>query len=506
MELDDSNHNQIKNIIVAIPSAQFAEGMKNHLQASGYKVVEIVVVLEHLLETVINQFENGNEIYGILVSSDLSKKLRDKRHEELSDHLLAIRDRFSNIQFVFLSSEPEGHPLLAELVQLGIYNIFIKSSKTSSIENISDLTNAFVKSKLFSEVSHLRTVDNSIPWRRLANGPKDLNITISKNNTNQNPEVKERIIEKDKIIEKEVIVEKIVEVPKEVIRVVKEVVEVEKVREVSIPKKIVLIGSLYPGAGSSFVTLSLSRLLNNIGISNAVVEHPAIVPSLHTLLYGEQNAPEDYSYISEEILHAGRVNKKSLTWKNGSTVWYPLRPTGFIEDHVWSNDMTLKMLYDIKESVILMDVSHEWLSNSIDETCKEADEIIFVVDTLLSQKYRRPDTSEITKLMFGMKEAGKNVHLIANRDVPLANKRKLWLGSLPLVPEGIIPYINYQSIVESAWEGKLIFDQTEISKELSEGLNRIMDRLVPINYSKKNSNKLGQKIIKGISSLLKTII
>ncbi|MEK5357786.1 hypothetical protein [Paenibacillus sp. FSL L8-0709] len=506
---EDSNSIQPKNIIIAIPSAKFAEGMKAHLQLAGFKVVDIVVVLEHLIESIVNLTEKGMDIYGVLISSDLSKKIKDKRHEDLADHLLAIRDRFSNIQFVFLSSESEGHPLLAEMVQLGIYNIFIKSSKSSSIENISDLTNAFLKSKLFSEVSHLRIVDESIPWRRMEKGPKDLKITITKD-SNQSTEVREKIIERDNIVEKEIIVErevvveKIVEVPKEVIRVVKEVVEVETFREVSIPKKIILIGSLYPGAGSSFVALALARILSHIGISNAVVEHPVVIPSLHTVLYGEKNAPENYSYISEEILNVGRANRKSVEWKDGTTVWYPIRPTGLLEESKWSKDMTFKMLYDIKESVVLMDVSHEWMKNSIDETCLEVDEIVFVVDSLLSQKYRRPDTSEISKLMLELKATGKSVHIIANRDVPLARKRKLWLGSLPFSPEGVVPDINYQNIVESAWEGELVFDQAEIREELADGLSQLIDRLVPANFSKKKYKSISQKLRNGIFSFMKS--
>jgi hypothetical protein len=474
-----------KNILIAIPGVQFAEGIKTHIQAVGFKVIEIVVVLEHLIETIEQQAEAGVEIHGILISSDIARKQEDKRLEVLGDHLLAIRGRYSDINIVFLSNEAEGHPLLAELVGMGIYNIFVKSSKSAPIENISSLINAFIKIKSFSDVQKLRDVNTSIPWRRLPSGPSGINVNINKEAPQQ------VIVEKEKIVEKEVV------------RVVERLVEVERVREVSVPAKMIMIGSLYPGAGSTFITLGIARLLNYIGISTAVVEHPVIMPTLHTMLFGEKNAPNNYSFIADQLIKEGRIGKRSEEWVDGSTGWYPSAPSGLPEGTFWSTDMTLKLLYNIKEPVILVDVSHNWNDVSIRETCLDADEIIFVADSMLSTKYTRPDTVEISKLMFELKQFGKNVHIVANRDVPLGGKRKQWLQSLPYPPEGIVPDISYKNVVTAAWDAKLIFDEDEVRVDLLSGLYSILRRIVPTDYPIKNLKKIMKKSNSGFLSFLK---
>ncbi|RLZ15025.1 hypothetical protein, partial [Proteus mirabilis] len=129
----------------------------------------------HLIETIEEAYENDEPVFGLIVITDLAYKLNDKRLEYLSDVLLSIRTRHSEIRTVVLSNESEGHPLLAELVNMGIYNIFVRSATNSTI-SIVDIMNCFEKSKEFAEVAKYREYSKDIAWRKIDNGGNEISV------------------------------------------------------------------------------------------------------------------------------------------------------------------------------------------------------------------------------------------------------------------------------------------------------------------------------------------
>jgi hypothetical protein len=274
---------QCKNIIIAIPDVNFAEQLKKGLESRGLKVIETIVILEHLLPTIEEKRSQETSIFGLIIASSIAKNMHGKRLELLSDTILTIRERYSDIRFIFLSDENEGHPLLAELVSFGIYNIFTRN--TSKKLSVDEFVTVLEHPKSFADVKQLREIDHDIQWRNrtaIAEGAKSIPITTE-------IATKPIVIEKEKIIERERVVEKPV------------VQIIEKVKEVKIQPKLIAIGSAYSGAGSTFLTIALSRILHHIGISNAVVEHPAVDPVLYSLLFGESKCPQGYKYISEQV-------------------------------------------------------------------------------------------------------------------------------------------------------------------------------------------------------------
>lgn len=72
---------------------------------------------------------------------------------------------------------------------------------------------------------------------------------------------------------------------KEPTRIEKEIIQLERYNV--LPNKTIVIGSLYPGAGSTFVALTLARLLHFLGVPSAVVDSPVHTPELYSLLYGD---------------------------------------------------------------------------------------------------------------------------------------------------------------------------------------------------------------------------
>lgn len=301
----------------------------------------------------------------------------------------------------------------------------------------------------------------------------------------------ERVIEKpvERIVEVPVerVIEKVVEKPVKVI--VEKEVEREVERVTVFPNKKVVVGSLYPGAGSTFVAITFSRMLSHLGIESAVVESPVNEPELYELLYGGEHAPtsrgddgqdQPYRFLSDQILADGRVTRRDREWIQGKTTWYPANPKGI--QGTWTYEHTLKLLAVPKSPIVFYDISHHWLHPSVQSICNDADEILFVCDTSPS-KFSRTDTRAHTTYLSELKSAGKSVRVVGNRDIESKHEgRKDWIRSMPIPPVCLVPEIPYQQVIESLWDGRLAQDDPEIQAILMEKCYKMMRLLIPPAY------------------------
>ncbi|WP_145950130.1 ParA family protein [Paenibacillus sp. Y412MC10] len=165
---------EIRRILIGSPNDVFAKKLKSYIETKDYKVTDIIVLAEHLIETIELSYHNDEPIYGIIITTDLATKGNDKRLEYLADCLLTIRSKHSEIKIAVLANEPEGHPLLTELVNMGIYNIFLKTS--SSTINAAELLHCLDVPKEFAEVAKFRDYKKDIQWRALPKGANEITV------------------------------------------------------------------------------------------------------------------------------------------------------------------------------------------------------------------------------------------------------------------------------------------------------------------------------------------
>ena len=91
--------------------------------------------------------------------------------------------------------------------------------------------------------------------------------------------------------------------------------------------QIVIIGSLFPGAGASFTAVALARVLNKLGIEHAVAEYPGLSPELFHWLDGERQCPDRYRFVQEQLkMDSVASEPPPKMWRDGKTIWYPLHP------------------------------------------------------------------------------------------------------------------------------------------------------------------------------------
>jgi hypothetical protein len=241
----------------------------------------------------------------------------------------------------------------------------------------------------------------------------------------------------------------------------------------SIPRKLIVVGGLYAGAGSTFTAVTIARVLHACGIPQALVEQPTNEPDLYMLLYGDAKAPQSYTFASDAAASAG-VLLHQPTWVNGLTTWLPIHPDGFSGS--WTPADTFKLLYSMTKPIVIWDISTGWEEPSVQELCHSADEIIIVLDASPA-KINRPSSRARLKQLMDYQARGKSVRYIANKEIP-PGIRKEWQESLPGPVLCTLPELPFESVVRCLWKGEFIQDQPAVLDKLRSALYPLLRVLI----------------------------
>ncbi|MDP5274093.1 serine/threonine-protein kinase [Chengkuizengella axinellae] len=255
--------------------------------------------------------------------------------------------------------------------------------------------------------------------------------------------------------------------------------------------KVILVGSMYGGAGATFTSVALARAFHEMKIKNALVEYPTNVPELYSLLFGDKNKPNDYEFLMNQ-LNSSNSNLKhgnKIEWDSGNTVWYPLPTSSYtLLEESWSESEIFPLLFQVRKPITIIDISNRWDHQSIQQLCKSADEICFIVDSIPT-KFCSATSQLNLNIAMELKQAGKNVHFIVNRSLN-SKIRKKWDEILPWSPSCYLPNLPYELVQEYIWKGKLIQDERESREKLRAGLYPFIKQIVPKKMMIKQNNPL----------------
>ncbi len=213
-------------------------------------------------------------------------------------------------------------------------------------------------------------------------------------------------------------------------------------------KKLIVLLSLYPGAGSSFTSMGLVGQLRRYQLDHAFVEHPVIEPELFLRCDGYRNAPEGYCFPFEQILQAHKL-QKDQSWRIGSTTLYPQNPHTPVEE--WNTEKQLRLLFEIPDSIILVDLSHYWDNPMIQDIIGQADAVLVVAgpNRTRLESPRIVERIETIKAWF---EYGKHVSMIANRWTSFSYA-SYWIDMLKPLPVHRIPEYELYQVLNYEWKG-----------------------------------------------------
>lgn len=239
-------------------------------------------------------------------------------------------------------------------------------------------------------------------------------------------------------------------------------------------KKLIVIGSLYPNAGSTFTAIAMARLLNHMGIGNALLEYPTISPDLHYMLYGAWTMPKDYVYLVDDLKGGqGRTKGYRKEWRTELSTWYPLNPEQRVQ--AWPAAMNYKLLYATQCPMTIIDVSTAWFDKGVEAICAEADEILIVADARPEQ-FNHEHTQQVINRACEWREGGRSVQFIANRHIA-SRGSKQWLRSFPWEPICRLPNISYEHMMQAIWREKLVQDDPRIREQMKLSMSSLMKQL-----------------------------
>lgn len=291
----------------------------------------------------------------------------------------------------------------------------------------------------------------------------------------------ERIVEKRVEVPVEVKVEVPVEVPVEV-RVevpVERRVNVHQLR--AMPKQLIVVGSLYSGAGSSFVSIALAKVLNSLRVETCVLEYPANEPYLYIHLDGATRMPRDYSYLFPQVMQGQDIKRRNQEWQDEYITWMPADPAlGPMAN--WTGELMARCLFGVKSAVTILDISSSWDDPELKDILLQADQLLLVAGPeparLLSSQAR-------TIKNYLKKEIQQvEIKVIANfvPDVPNRKTRE-WIESLPGRTITRIPGLRSAEIVDASWKGRTVFDDNpQLVDKFTDCFFPLVRQIIPKDY------------------------
>jgi hypothetical protein len=248
-------------------------------------------------------------------------------------------------------------------------------------------------------------------------------------------------------------------------------------------RRLWVVGSLYPGAGSTFFAVSLCRALGRLGLAQTLIEFPANEPELYSLLHGEKNAPSRFRAVQD--LLGGRDCAERKNWCTDHTEWLPLDP----ERTASSTDSFIRLLPSVKHGVAVLDLSSHWGHPSAREWIALADAIVAVAGPHPA-KLAAPACRRQASLLADWKSQGRPVHLVANRDAGFVGRRE-WLDSLPFEPAAMLPELPVAAVLEAEWKGRRVQDDPELAPQLADALRPLFAELLPDEWLEPQSRRKG---------------
>lgn len=251
-----------------------------------------------------------------------------------------------------------------------------------------------------------------------------------------------------------------------------------------ISNRLIVVGGLYPGVGSTFMAVALARVLDKLRIPHALVEHPLQEPDLYMMLYGDQYAPESYQFATD-LKGMASASAVETVWRNGYTTWVPANPNGSAAD--WDASEFFKLLYQLKKPIVIWDVSSNWLEPSVQELCLSADAIVAVLDASPG-KLNRASTKKKLEQLQAWSEGGQTVYYAGNREVP-SFMRGEWEAALPAAPVCMIPDIPYEQVLHALWKGRCVQDQAPWLEKLYTAFLPLLQAIIPDDILLKKKSK-----------------
>ncbi|HEU5140388.1 MAG TPA: hypothetical protein VFT51_10455 [Bacillales bacterium] len=280
--------------------------------------------------------------------------------------------------------------------------------------------------------------------------------------------------------------------------------EVEKLRYTHIPPKILVFGSLWPGAGSTLYSTNLARAVAERKIDVSYIEYPKMKPYTFDYmnvarLEKELNAP--YIDYAKKLYRLSNVPKvKGFRYKG---VQWVLNDSRHSPVPQWSSEDMLKLIHSLRDTpILIVDVSSHWNEPAVSEFLQHVDHIYVCVEpdpvkidwtstvqddeqksSRVLNEYR---TVQLLQAM-GQEEniSFDYIEMKMNQNVPL----NTWHDCLEKIPISSFPAIPLENLSTCMWESKFLYDDPRYQTTFEKSFYPVIQSLLPKNYQHLKGHK-----------------
>ncbi|MFC4777706.1 serine/threonine protein kinase [Paenibacillus sp. GCM10023252] len=229
------------------------------------------------------------------------------------------------------------------------------------------------------------------------------------------------------------------------------------------PSMLINVLALSPGAGATFLTLTLAHLLGLRGYPCSAAEYPSPSSEWVPLL---QPAPS-----------ASRVSADGLyrSWHRHGVWWNGLQPrtNGTTQDE----QEKLKLMLGQQPSLFtLMDLSSQWETAGASAWIRRSSYLIIVADPHPA-KWQAHRLIALQKLSGEAEQLGARILWVVNKDASFRHRRE-WLEMLPMRPAAAIPQLPQEEWLNLVWDGKWATDHPRLRKVLERAMTPLTDVLL----------------------------
>ena len=276
----------------------------------------------------------------------------------------------------------------------------------------------------------------------------------------------------------------------------------------ALENKLIVIGGLSKGAGSTFLSVNLAKALTDLKIRTSVIEPPLDDPYLFYYLGIDKalsiKCIENNFYSYPHAIDDGQKITKNMGTIIDDIIW--IMPSPF-ENKIESWDhIKMLMLLDTarKSPISIIDVGINYDHESIESILSGADMLLMVVNPLPAELSKNKYNIE---RLIKLKKEGLPVEFIINHYTPAITKKYLseYFKTTPLI---FIPSIETRYIQESAHKYIIPITHPQISETLFAPISEIIKNIIPleilketIKYQSLNDENIIYKIKEKISGL-----
>ncbi|MHB8276920.1 MAG: hypothetical protein ACYDIA_04620 [Candidatus Humimicrobiaceae bacterium] len=246
----------------------------------------------------------------------------------------------------------------------------------------------------------------------------------------------------------------------------KEALPVKNIIYKALENKLIVIGGLSKGAGSTFLSVNLAKALTDLKIRTSVIEPPLDEPYLFYYLGIDKaisiKCMENNFYSYPHAIDNGQKIIKNMGTIIDDIIW--IMPSPF-ENKIESWDhIKMLMLLDVsrRSPINIIDVGTNYEHESIESILSGADMFLIAVNPLPAELNKNKGNIE---RLIKLKKEGLPIEFVINHYTPAITKKYLseYFKTTPLI---FIPAVETRYIQEAAHKYKIPITHPQISEIL----------------------------------------